>query len=108
AELRHKLCGAFFCVFLGKLLQRGTALDDGFVKETFGRGHGEEGADFASAAGLAEDGHIAGIASKTADVVVHPLKRRHDVEHADVSRVGKVGACAAQIEMAENIEPVID
>ena len=51
----------------------------------FGRRHAEQRADFAAAAGLAEDHHGVRVAAELFDVVAHPLQRVHDVEHADIA-----------------------
>ncbi len=72
------------------------------------RRHGQQRADFAPAAGLAEDRHVAGIAAEPVDVVAHPLQRRDHVERAGVPRLCELGtADRREVEEAEDVEPLI-
>src|ERR1700752_2381124 len=58
---------------------------------------------------LSEDRAPTGIAAEALDVVVHPLQRGDEVLHADVRRAGPLRtADSGQVQIAENIESVID
>src|SRR3546814_3642390 len=47
--------------------------------------HGLHGGDLRPAAGLAEDGDVAGVATELGDVVVDPLERCDQIQHAGVA-----------------------
>src|SRR5580698_11597511 len=78
------------------------------MEEPFRGRHGEERVHFSAAAGLAEDGDVAGVAAEAADVVAHPLERENDVHHADVAGVSKFFAELREIEMADGAEAMIE
>ena len=83
-------------------LDGGSAFDDGAMEKTLGRGHGEQRADFAASAGLAENRDVIGIAAELGDVPIHPAKSMHDVEHAYFARGSEIRAAQLrQIEEAE-------
>jgi hypothetical protein len=58
---------------------------------------------------LPHDHHIVRIATERRDIVPDPLQRQHEVLHADRRRRG-IGRPhqVAQIEIAEDVEPMID
>lgn len=79
------------------------------MEKTLGRGHGEQRADFAASAGLAENRDVIGIAAELGDVPIHPAKGMHDVEHAYFARGSEIRAAQLrQIEEAEGVQPVIN
>ena len=61
--------------------------DDHLVEQALSLGDLPQHGDFATAAGLAKDGHIARVTAKTGNVVPHPAERLHQVGHAYVDRV---------------------
>ena len=77
------------------------------MEEALGGRDVHQADDLAAAAGLAEDGDVAGIAAEGFDVVVNPLQRGHQVGHAGVAGVRVFGAVGRKIERAENVQPVI-
>ncbi len=71
-------------------------------------GHAGECADFSAAAGLPEDGDVAGIAAEIRDVIAHPLERLDAIEHAHVARLRILRAAQIrQVQVAEYVEPVV-
>ena len=72
------------------------------MEESFGPGHGEQGADAHGAGGLAEDCDIAGISPEGGDVLVHPLQGGDLVEQPDV------GDAVPEVEEALGAGPPID
>ncbi len=62
----------------------------------------------ASAAGLAEERHIAGVAAEFCDVVLHPLQRGDQIDGAGVARLRVLRAIGREIERADDIEAVVD
>ena len=78
------------------------------MEESFRGRHGEERVHFSAAAGLAEDGDVAGVAAEAADIVAHPFERENDVHHADVAGVSKFFAVLREIEMADGAEAMIE
>ncbi len=90
-------------------LQRRAALDDRAVEQPFGGRHREQRRDLAAAAGLAEHGHVAGVAAELRDVRPHPGKRVHDVEHAHGARLReRLAAELGQRREAEHVQAMID
>ena len=88
---------------------RRSTLYRGSVEQAARFGHREQRADFAAAAGLAEDHHATGIAAEALDVVAHPAQRLHDVEHADVAGVRELRAAeVAEEREAHDVETMID
>ena len=73
------------------------------------RRHAHQGGHLGAAARLAVDHDLVGIAAEIGDVLAHPAKRRNQVGHADVHRIG-IGRPAdlGQIEESEDVEAVID
>ena len=59
------------------------------VQQPLRLGHRYERADLGTAARLSHNGHIAGVAAKLFNVVVHPLQACHQVEDAHIARLGK-------------------
>ena len=57
-----------------------AALHDGAAEKPFGPGHRQQRAGTQGASRLAEDGDVAGVAAKGADVVPHPLERGELIE----------------------------
>src|SRR5260370_30343364 len=89
-------------------LQRRTAFDNCFVEQAFGGRHRQQCADLQTAAGLAENRHIAGISAEVNDIVAYPFKCSHDVQQSCVARIGiLLAAYIRQIQISKNIEPVI-
>ena len=86
----------------------GAALHDGLVEQALGARHGEEGADLSAAARLAEDRDVAGIAAEAGGMLAHPFERGDEIEQAGIARLGEALAVRRQVEMAEDVEPVID
>ena len=106
--LQHGVGQARRALALGEA-HAGAALDDRLVEQPLGARHPKQRADLSAAARLAEDGDIARIAAQAAGMLVHPLQRRHEIENARVSRRGEaLVAGAREIEVAEDIEPVVD
>ena len=72
-------------------------------------GMAEQRADLSAAARLAEDRDVARIAAEARGVVAHPFERGDEIEHADIARLREaLAADGRQIEMAEDVEAVID
>ena len=61
-----------------------------------------------SAAALAENGHIFRIPAKGGDILPDPLQRRNDVISAGVSGIFVFLPKIGKVEIAEDIQPVID
>ena len=78
------------------------------MEQTLGRRHVHQADHFAAAAGLAEDGDVAGIAAEGFDVVVNPLEGGHQVGHAGVAGVGILRAVGRQIQRANDVQAVIE
>ena len=74
------------------------------MKQTFGPRHGEQSRDTHRPRRLAKDGHVAGIATKLRDVLLHPLQRRHLIKQAEVSRSGVRRIEVAEFKKAEGAE----
>ena len=72
-------------------VEDGAAHDDGFVEQTTGGGHAEQGAHLTAAARLTEDGDIRWVAAKLADIVTHPPQRGYHIEHSHVPRLPVTG-----------------
>src|SRR5262249_1011849 len=88
---------------------RRAALDDRAMKQAARRRHRQQYADFAAAARLAEDRHVAGIAAEPLDIITHPTQRRDEIEHPGVARMRPgLAADTRQMQKAENIEAVVD
>src|SRR5580704_135932 len=77
------------------------------MEQSFRGGHGEERDHFSAAAGLAENGDVAGVAAEAADVFLHPFERENDVELADVAGVFVFFAVLREIEIADGAEAMI-
>ena len=78
------------------------------MEQALGRGHGHERGDFASATGLTKDEHAPGIAAEVCDVVADPFERGDNVEHAHVGGVGVLRTVVGEVEVAENVEAMVD
>jgi hypothetical protein len=78
------------------------ALDDRPVEKASSTGHREQRGDRSAAGGLAEDGHLTGVAAEGSDVVADPFQRGDLVEEATVGRHA--------VQEAETLEahPVVD
>ena len=85
-----------------------AALNDRAMEETLGRRHGEQGADFARAAGLTVDRDIVGVAAEVRDVVLDPLQRGDTIGDAYVGGFRESAAFIGEIQESEGIEAVID
>ena len=87
-----------------------AALQRCAMKEPARGRHGEQRRHFPTAAGLAEDHHVARVAAEGFDVVVNPVERGDQVELTDVARVRVFRAAgeAGEIEIAEQIQPMIE
>ena len=85
----QRLGGAGRALLVGGLQPR-PALNNGLVEQALSRRHGHQRADLRSAAGLAEEGDIAGIAAERLGVVAHPFQRRDEVEQAGVGASGVI------------------
>src|SRR6202035_3146040 len=89
-------------------LQRGSAFDYRLVEQSFGRGHRQKIADLQSAAGLAKNRDVAGISAEMSDIVAHPFENRHNIQQADVARVGILLAPPIrEVQVSKNIETMI-
>ena len=82
---------------------------DGAMEQSRRRRHAHQAGHLGAAARLAVDHDVVRIAAEIGDVVADPAKRRNQVGHADVDRVG-IGRSAnlGQIEESEHVEAVID
>ena len=92
---------------LGQLVR--PALHDGALEEPARARRGQLGQRGQAARRLAEQGHLAGIAAKGADVALHPAQRGLLVHQAVVS--GRAARAAGQRRVGqetEGAEPVID
>ena len=78
------------------------------MKQAFGGGHHHQSANFSTAAGLAEDGDVDGIAAEICDVVAHPFERGDKVEHSKIRRAGIGLAVGGEVQMAKHTDPVIE
>jgi len=85
-QFRHEDASGFGPLPGCRRLGPGAALDDCPMIETVGGGHAHQHRDFAPAAGLAEDCHVAGIAAECTDILSHPMQGQDQVEHADIAR----------------------
>jgi bifunctional non-homologous end joining protein LigD len=70
-------------------------------------GHRSERAYLAAAARLAKDGHIAWVPTERGDVIPYPFESRHKIEYARVSRIGVLLPEQSKIQVAQNVEAVI-
>jgi hypothetical protein len=79
------------------------------MKQPARLGHHQQRADREGARGLAEDGHVAGVAAECLDVVANPAQRRDLIELAEV-RAGSepVATVLGEREIAERTESIID
>ena len=84
-----------------------AALRRDLVEEALRRRHVHHADDFAAAAGLPEDHHVAGVAAEALDVVVHPLQRHDQIGRAGVAGVRVLRTIGRQIERAEDVQPVV-
>jgi hypothetical protein len=102
-------CGPRRGLVLLHMKARGRALHDGAVEEALRRRHRHQDGHLGAATRLAEDRHLACVTTEVADVVAHPLQRRHQVEHAGVASVGEARVGAFQrAQVAKEVEPVVD
>jgi hypothetical protein len=86
-----------------------TALDHSTVKKALGGRHREQRSNLAPAAGLTEDHHVVGVASKLGNILPNPFQRMDYIEHARVSRVCEIRAAEIAEECeSQGIEPMID
>lgn len=69
--------------------------------------HRHQAADLPAATRLAEDSDVAGITAEGRDVVADPLQCLDEVEQSDIARVCIVGRELRELEVAEQIEAVI-
>ena len=60
-------------------------MNDSTVKQPTRRRHRQQHADFAAAAGLAEDCDISWIAAEPIDIALHPSERRDQIEHPSIA-----------------------
>ena len=86
----------------GIAAQRNRLMDKAFR----GR-HGYHVANLRTAAGLAHDGHVAGIAAEVRDVVMDPLQGGHEVQDAHVAGVLEGRARGGEVGEAEGVEPMV-
>jgi len=56
---------------------------------------------------LAENGNVAGIAAKRADIVPHPFECLHDIQHSRVTGIGETFVRVAEPSVAECTEAVV-
>ena len=85
-----------------------AAHDVGAVEQTLGLRHGEQCADLATAARLAENRHVVGIAAESRNIVAHPFKGRNAIQHPDIGRAGEfLTAQLGQVQIPENIQAMI-
>ena len=95
-------------VFLVHHGRNGTAFDDGFAEQALGRRHGHQGSDLSAAARLAEDGDVGRIAAEGRDVVADPFECLDDIGHSDVAGCSVFITEVGEVEMAQDIEPVVE
>ena len=67
-------------------IKSGSALRNGALIQSLGRGSAGEQTDDEGAGGAAENGDSLGITAELRDVGLHPLERRKGVENAIVPR----------------------
>ena len=77
------------------------------VYQSLGRRHGDYVAHFGAAAGLAHDGHVAGVAAEVRDVVMDPLQGRDEVQDTYVAGVLEVRTRRGEVGEAEGVEPMV-
>ena len=92
----------------GAARRAGAALDNGGAEESPGALHGDEVVDLTATAGLAHDGNLGRVAAEGGDVVPDPLQRQHAVEHTGHAGLGILLVEGAQMQRAEDIQPVVD
>src|SRR5262245_65789194 len=78
------------------------------MKESRGSGHRHQDSDLSAATRLSKDRDVRRIAAKVRDVVTNPLERRDDVELSVVGRMRILLAVIAEIEISEEIQPMIE
>ena len=109
AELSQQRVAVANRVFWRRQPEHRAAFDDGAMIETLGAGHRHQRGDFTATPGLAEDGHLIGIAAEAPDVFANPFERLHNIQHPCAARKREIRAGRfAQISEAENVEAVID
>ncbi len=86
----------------------GTALNDGLVEKALCGRHRHQRGNLAAAARLTENGDVRRIAAERCNVVANPLKRFHDVHHADIAAVCILGTISGKVEETERVEAVIE
>ena len=109
AELRRVVLGDLHRTLFGVGRAARAALRDRLLEQSARLGQAEQRAHAHAARGLAEDGHVLGIAAEGRDVLAHPGERRDLVEDALVA--GRRDAPAGQLvkaQEAERAEPVVD
>ena len=84
-----------------------AAHEDALVEKALGRRGVQHGVDLSAAAGLAEDGHIVRVAAESGDVLMDPAQGFHQVGLAQVAAVGILPAVFAQVEIAQDVQPVV-
>ena len=93
---------------VGRPEARDAALGDRLVEQTLGCGHGEKREHGPAAGRLAEDGHVARVATESGDVVAHPAQRRDLVEDAVVAGAGEGRVDGVDGQETEHPEAVVD
>ena len=82
-----------------------AAHGDGLVEQALRLWHGHQRRNLGPAAGLAEDRDIARIAAEFGHVCLDPFERKDQVK---LTCIAAAGEAIGQVEIAEDIEPVID
>ena len=67
-----------------------------------------EALDLPAAAGVAADGHVLRVAAEGRDVVMYPVHSHHQVRDAHVAGVPELLAVVLQIEVGDDVQPVVD
>ena len=84
------------------------ALLDGLVEQSLRSRHRQQRGNFRAAAGVAEDRHVVRVPAELRDVIPHPAQPRDKIKLADIGRGRACRHEIAEIEIAEEIEPVVD
>ena len=90
------------------LAQRGAALYDGPMEESFRGGHRHQGGSLAATAALPADRDAPWVSSKGLDIVPYPLQGLHQILLTEVDGFGILSAQGGQVQIAQDVEAVID
>ena len=88
--------------------QKRDPFDESSMEQSFCRRHGHQNTDFGAATRLAENQDTPGIPTECGDVVADPFERGNDIQHSGIARLRILLAILGQIQIAQNVESVIE